>query len=163
MSDNIEPQESMSDFDKLTLQMFCNKNQYNKYLAKTDPKQYSENQAHLDNISRNSYKILDMFSVLLDNPEKQITTSINESFDHFIKACLNHFENEKMAHTNENSTEEDVLFAGMNDSEEEDQPRQTSSYWVKSVIKKTTPITQFNSLDGFVTKKRINHIKKSSN
>jgi hypothetical protein len=157
MSDNIEPHESMSDFDKLTLQMFCNKNQYNKYLAKTDPKQYSENQVHLDNISRNSYKILDMFSVLLDNPEKQITTSINESFDHFIKACLNHFENEKLAHTSENSTKEDVLFAEMNDSDDEGEnitKPKTSSYWGKSVIKKTTPITQFNSLDGFVTKKR---------
>ena len=145
----------MSEFDKLTLQMFCNKSQYNKYLAKADPQQYSENQEYLDKIAQNQRKLMTMFSTLLENPEKQISTAVNESFDHFIKTCLQHFDYEKLAgpekDSYENDDPSDTLFEQM---DETDPLQPSSSYWGKSVVKKpaTTRLPLY-SMDAFARKK----------
>ena len=49
-------QDSISEFDKLTLQMFSNKTHYKKYLAKTDPDKYSAQQEFIDKIAKNREK-----------------------------------------------------------------------------------------------------------
>jgi len=146
----------MSEFDKLTLQMFCNKSQYNKYLAKADPQQYSENQEYVDKIAKNQRKLMTMFSTLLENPEKQITTAVNESFDHFIKTCLQHFDYEELAGPQKDSYENDDPSDTLFDQMDESAPLQpTSSYWGKSVVKKpaTASMLPLYSMDAFARKK----------
>jgi len=148
--------EPMSEFDQLTLQMFCNKSQYNKYLAKADPQQYSENQEYLDKIDKNQRKLMSMFSTLLENPEKQITTAVNESFDHFIKACLQHFDYEELAGPQKDSYENDDPADTLFDQMDETAPLQsTSSYWGKTVVKKPAAASMLPlySMDAFVRKK----------
>jgi hypothetical protein len=146
--------ESMSEFDKLTLQMFCNKSQYNKYLAKTDPQQYSENQEYLDKISHNHRKLSAMFSTLLENPEKQISTAVNESFDHFIKTCLQHFDYEQLAGPEKDSYENDDPSDTLFDKIDEVRPlRPSTSYWGKSVVKQPAALLPLYSMDAFARKK----------
>lgn len=148
--------EPMSEFDKLTLQMFCNKGQYNKYLAKADPKQYSENQEYLDKIAKNQRKLMSMFSTLLENPDKQISTAVNESFDHFIKTCLQHFDYEELAGPEKDSYENDDPVDILFDQMDETTPLQpTSSYWGKTVVKKSAAASMLPlySMDAFIRKK----------
>jgi len=66
-------QPPSQDIDKLTLELLINKNQYKKYLSKTDPEKFKTNQEHLEKINKYRGKIMTMFSQLLDNPDKQIT------------------------------------------------------------------------------------------
>lgn len=146
--------EPMSEFDQLTLQMFCNKSQYNKYLAKSDPQQYSENREYLDKIARNQRKIMSMFSTLLENPEKQITTAVNESFDNFIKTCLQHFDYQEFAGPEKGSYENDDPSDTLFDQMDETMPLQsTTSYWGASVVKKPAATLPIYSMDAFIRKK----------
>lgn len=146
---NEEPPEfspdAISEFDKLTLEMFSNKTHYKKYLAKTDPVKYSVQQEFIEKIAKNREKINAMFSVLLENPEKQITTDINESFDHFMKACLNHFHMEKLSKMHDQDKDD---YDTTSDDDDIPDPAPTTSYWGASVIKKPSVYT----LDGFVRK-----------
>ena len=137
--------DSISEFDKLTLQMFSNKTHYKKYLAKTDPVKYSAQQEFIDKIAKNREKINAMFSVLLDAPEKQITTDINESFDQFVKACLNHFHMEKLSKMHDQDKDD---YDTPSDDDDAPDVAPTTSYWGASVIKRPSGYT----LDGFVRK-----------
>jgi hypothetical protein len=107
-------QPPSQDIDKLTLELLINKNQYKKYLSKTDPEKFKTTQEHLEKINKYRGKIMTMFSQLLDNPEKQITTSINEDFDHFVKTCICHFEMKEIEkqdnYSYEKEDDEDMLF-----------------------------------------------------
>jgi hypothetical protein len=138
-------QDSISEFDKLTLQMFSNKTHYKKYLAKTDPVKYSAQQEFIDKIAKNREKINAMFSILLDAPEKQITTDINESFDQFVKSCLNHFHMEKLSKMHDQDKDD---YDTPSDDDDAPDVAPTTSYWGASVIKRPSGYT----LDGFVRK-----------
>jgi hypothetical protein len=139
-------QDSISEFDKLTLQMFSNKTHYKKYLAKTDPVKYSAQQEFVDKIAKNREKINTMFSVLIENPEKQITTDINESFDQFVKSCLNHFHMEKLAKMHDQDKDD---YDTPSDDDDTPDIAPSTSYWGASVVKKPSAYT----LDGFVKRR----------
>ena len=147
LSEENEPLKT-NDFDKLTIQMFSNKNHYKKYLAKTNPEKYGEQQEFLKKISKNHEKINTMFSSLLENPEKQITTDINESFEQFVKSCINHFHMEKLSNLHDKDADDYEIS-----SEEEEETQElipTTSYWGASVIKKPA---HFNTMDAFVKRR----------
>jgi hypothetical protein len=101
-NDPSELPKPMNSIDKLTLELLINKSQYKKYVQKTDHAKYSENQIYLGKIERYRYKIEQIFSTLLKNPEQQITTDINNDFTHFMKTCIQYFELKEM----ENITED---------------------------------------------------------
>ena len=155
-------QPPSQDIDKLTLELLINKNQYKKYLSKTDPEKFKTNQEHLEKINKYRGKIMTMFSQLLDNPEKQITTSINEDFDHFVKTCICHFEMKEIekqdSYSYEKDDDEDMLFGNcetqiynnnhdnQHDEYEDENEMlceknhsKTKSFWGKPIIKKGNP------------------------
>ena len=155
-------QPPSQDIDKLTLELLINKNQYKKYLSKTDPEKFKTNQQHLEKINKYRGKIMTMFSQLLDNPEKQITTSINEDFDHFVKTCICHFEMKEIekqdSYSYEKDDDEDMLFGNCetqiynnNHDDQHDEYEdenemlceknhsKTKSFWGKPIIKKGNP------------------------
>lgn len=141
--------KTMSDFDQLSIQMFSNKNHYKKYLAKTNPEKYSEGQEFVHKIKKNREKIISMFSILLENPEKQITNDINESFNQFVKACLNHFHMEKLAIMHDGDKDDYEVSSSEEDTDiQEHIP--TTSYWGASVIKKPA---LYNTMDAFVKRR----------
>ena len=136
--------QSNEIIDKLTLELLINKNQYNKYLSQTNPEKYKQHREHLDKIAKYSGKIYSMFSQLLENPEKQITTKINESFDHFVRTCINHFEMKELDYKTSFEKEEeddvdDVMFGNCETNEKDpliDTSYASSSLWGKKIKKK---------------------------
>jgi hypothetical protein len=137
--------QSNENIDKLTLELLINKNQYNKYLSQTNPEKYKQHQEHLDKITKYRGKINALFSNLLENPEKQITTNINESFDNFLRTCINHFEMKELEYQTtydsyEKEDEQDIMF-GNCENETENEPLMNTSYasgslWGKKIKKK---------------------------
>jgi len=100
MSDLDEnPNEKMSDIDKITLELLINHTQYKKYIQKQDPAKYSENQLYLGKIRRYQNKIRHMFLSLLENPDQQITTDIKRDFTCFVKTCIQYYELKEMENT----------------------------------------------------------------
>ena len=138
--------QSNEDIDKLTLELLINKNQYNKYLSQTNPEKYKQHREHLDKITKYRGKIHSMFSQLMENPEKQITNQLNESFDHFVRTCMNHFEMKELDYQTSQEKEveddDDVLFGNCESiSNNEKEPLMDTSYasgslWGKKIKKK---------------------------
>lgn len=135
----------LQDIDKLTLELLTNKSQYKKYLSKADPEKYKSNQEHLEKVSKYRGKIMDVFSQLLDDPDKQITTSLNEDFDHFVKSCISHFEIKEFEqyanHFEKEEEDEDIMFGNCDEKAEliESDIPKSKSFWGKSIIKKGQP------------------------
>jgi hypothetical protein len=107
-----------AEIDKLTLELLINKNQYNKYLSKTDPHKYQEHQEHLTKIRKYKGRIMAMTSDLLDDPNCQINNEINEQMDVFVRCCIRYLEIQDRWHGespfNQSSADEDVLFPDNN-------------------------------------------------
>ena len=110
---NTSPKNSMNNIDKLTLELLINKSQYKKYIKKNDPAKYSENQTYLAKVERYRYKIENLFSSLLENPDQQITTDIDRDFAHFIKTCIQYFELKEMENTAEDYNGDPIDDANM--------------------------------------------------
>ena len=112
---NSESENKSTEFiDKMTLELLMNKTQYKKYVSKTDPKKYQEIREHLKNVEKYKKDILGMTQDLLQNPEKQINTEINNIFDSYIKSLISYFKQKEIESINEyNKTDEDVMFKNM--------------------------------------------------
>jgi hypothetical protein len=156
--------QSNESIDKLTLELLINKNQYNKYLSQTNPEKYKQHREHLDKIAKYNGKIHSMFSQLMENPEKQITTKINESFDHFVRTCINHFEMKELdyqtSHEKEIEDDDDVLFGNCESiSNSENEPLIDTSYasgslWGKKIKKRnddSEDVPSYTSVAGAYT------------
>ena len=65
---------------KITLESFMNNNYYMKYLSNSDPKAYHEQREFCESIVKYHTKILELTRQLLENPNKQITAPVLESF-----------------------------------------------------------------------------------
>ena len=112
--------EPMNTIDKLTLELLINKSQYKKYVQKNDPAKYSENQIYLGKIQKYSYRIEQLFSSLLENPDQQITTDVNRDFTHFVKTCIQYFELKEIECVAEDHNgdpiDDETLFGSIDDS-----------------------------------------------
>ena len=104
--------DNMSSIDKLTLELLINKSQYKKYIQKTDPHKHSETQIYLGKIIKYQNKIEHLFLSLLENPEMQITTDINNDFSNFVKTCIQYFELKSSDTDNSYNQEDDddIMF-----------------------------------------------------
>lgn len=119
--------------DKLTLEIMGNKNKYKKYLSKTDPHKYQEMQEYTMKLKRYETDILRIIQDYIHSPNKQITTDLDEAFEHFAKSCIKYLEMkefEKYGETNDKS--DDIMFPYTNKI---DKQSFHSSYWGKSITK----------------------------
>ena len=88
---------TQSSIDKLTMELMMNKSHYKKYLQNRDPQKYQEVQEHISKIRKYGDQIESLFAELLADsmksnaPEKH-TRAINDSFQEYIKTCIQHFE-----------------------------------------------------------------------
>lgn len=131
--------EQMNNIDKITLELLINKSQYKKYVQKNDPAKYSENQVYLGKIDKYRYKIEHLFSTLLENPEQQITTDINNDFTHFVKTSIQYFELKEMENTAENNNgdpvdDDDVMFGAIDYSMSPKSSNQKNMHKTSSVF-----------------------------
>jgi hypothetical protein len=148
MSDNEEYVPS-NFIDKITLELLMNKCHYQKYLSKSDPNKYNELQDHYAKISKYKGRIRDMTNNLLDDPELQISSEVNEVFDGYVRTLIKHFEFKDLENS---SNDEDTLF-GYEAMREQDAPSENankkenmSSFWGKEkVMKKNATLDYFAS------------------
>ena len=97
----------MNDLDKMTMELFMNKSQYAKYISKTDPKKHEENQQHNDDLERRRDAMMELVAEYCDNPHKQLTTEMDETFRQFAKTCFRYFEMKELENT---SDDEDMML-----------------------------------------------------
>jgi len=119
----------MNDIDKMSMEMFMNKSQYTKYISKTDPKKHEEIQIYNNNLTKYGDAITQIVADYCDNPNKQLTTEMDETFRHFAKTCFRYLE---MREIETASDEEDMLLTssalyGQTTRE----PERTQSLWGK--------------------------------
>jgi hypothetical protein len=122
--------------DKVTLELLMNKNHYNRYLSQTDPKKHQEHLNHLEKIRKYRSKIINVTTDFLNNPEHQITTEINEAFDHYVRTLIRHYECKEMENPEETNQEEDMLFGNMAETIEDEEQPTMKSYWGKHKVQK---------------------------
>lgn len=128
----IPPTNSM--IDKLTLEIMGNKNKYKKYLSKTDPHKYQEIQEYTMKLKRYETDIFPIIQDYIHCPNKQITTDLDEAFEHFAKSCIKYLEMKEFENNDykNNDKSEDIMFPYTNKI---DKQSFHNSYWGKSITK----------------------------
>lgn len=100
--------------DKLTLECLMNRNQYKRYIEKTDPTKFSESERHLSKILKYKHRILELTEELLNDPDKLVTLDVNEMFDSYSRTLIRHFETKDLE-----KDDLDTMFDNM-DKDEDD-------------------------------------------
>jgi hypothetical protein len=151
--DYLENTVTTTEIDQLTLSLLMNKNHYRKYVSQTNPEQHElENQRISDNRKYRS-RILDLTSRLLDSPDTQITTDVDQIFVAYTKRLVQYFkmqdiEKQNRSHNGcyeKDDADEDVLFGNMDETPTAAQAP-TSSFWGKDkVVKKgNLPVASYD-------------------
>ena len=111
---NVPKEMSNPAVDKMTLELLLNKNYYQKYLSKNDPKKYQEHQEYLQKIKTFKHSITYMTTEMLNDHKKTYTNEINEAFTHYCQTLIRHLEIKKFD-PNQNKTDyyedENTMFA----------------------------------------------------
>ena len=135
--------------DKLTLELLMNKNHYQRYISQTNPKRYAEIQEYHDNIELHREQIENLTNEMLNDPQKQITTDVNEAFENYMKTLIKYFQIKKLEGGDsvkktsgyEGDDDDDVLFGNVSNTygyTENISP--SKSFWSKEkVVKQTDP------------------------
>jgi flagellin-specific chaperone FliS len=149
MEETDEPFPQNPNIDKLTLELFMNRNIYKKYVAKNEPEKYEKIVMHHENIRKYKQCILNLTEQLLEDPSVQITTEINEIFDAYSRTLIRHFQQKDMEKANENyrgfQDQDDVLFDPEIMEDRPVEPTPSSSFWGKDrVVKSQTSIAQYD-------------------
>ena len=141
--DNLENTVTPAEIDQLTLSLLMNKNHYRKYVSQTNPEQHEvENQRIADNRKYRS-RILDLTSRLLDSPDTQITTDVDQIFVAYTKRLVQYFKMQDIEKQNRSHNgcyesddkDEDVMFGDMDEPPTAAQAP-TSSFWGKDKVLK---------------------------
>jgi len=146
----------MNEIDALTLKLLTSKKRYNNYLASADPDRSAVVQDYYKKVHKNTGRIKEVLGKYLENPETETTNDIDDAVENCFKVLIKHFEmqdfEEKCAKNNydatDSSDEDDKIFAGNEEQEEEGQeveeevtkvenplPASINSFWGKRVYK----------------------------
>lgn len=97
-----------TDINDLSMRLFMNKANYNKYIEKTDPKEHEHREEYLGKLSRLRARIMDITLQKIQLPDKQHTTDLDSAFEHYMRACIKHFDMQEIENKNIFNHENDV-------------------------------------------------------
>lgn len=104
----------MDQFSQLTLELFMNKNAYNRYVEKTDPDKHEEHKEYKQKVRKYKDRIIHITRRYLENPDLQITCEMNDMFSDYCKTCIKYFElkdlEEVCSYERNEDTDEDTMF-----------------------------------------------------
>lgn len=149
--DNTESQETNEYVDKLTLELFMNKNNYKKYVLEYNPELNNKLREHYDSIRKYKTRILNLTRELLDDPSLQITTDVNESFNDYVRSLMSHFKMKDIENQDSFEKDPDMLFGNIENNDHCQDNEDTE-------LQETSPetVTQHNFWGGLhVFKKNI--------
>lgn len=130
--------DTNSFVDQITLELLMNKSQYHKFVSKNNPDEFHKIQSQYDEIDQYKDSILELTEELLTNRYKSVSTEVNDLFDGYVKAVINHFKMKEIEAKNEyNRHDEDEVDTIFENMREEYQPTKVDkSLWGKSVMKR---------------------------
>ena len=149
-NNTLDNQVNNTDMDELTLALLMNKNHYRKYVSQTNPEQTILDNQMIDDIRKYRNRILKITADIIDSPDIQISTDINQIFNTYTKHLIRHFKmkDDERHHNEQYNNEDDTLFGNMNDDTDTSSYSQksTSSLWGKDrVVKKgNLPIANYD-------------------
>jgi hypothetical protein len=128
--------ESNSFVDQVTLELLVNKSQYHKLVSKNNPEEGNKIQSHYNEIAEYKDIILELTEELLTNRYKNVSTEVNDMFDGYIKAVINHYKMKEIESNNDYNKydEVDTMFDKMH--EEPEHVNVDKSVWGKSIVKR---------------------------
>jgi hypothetical protein len=119
-SDTEESIISNDFVNDITLNFLMNKNHHKKYISKTNPEEHRREQKHKSSLRKYKNQIIDITRDLINNPDKQITTDVNQIFIGYTKTLIRYFKMKELENKDfHNESDEDILFGTMNESEDE--------------------------------------------
>jgi hypothetical protein len=145
-NDELENPVNNTDMEELTLSLLMNQNHYRKYVAQINPEQANIDNQTIDDNRKYRDKILEITAHMIDTPDLQISTDINQIFNAYTRQLIRHFKMKKIDTQNkyhngwyETNEDDDMLFGKMDDVDDDSSHDQScmSSLWGKErVIKK---------------------------
>lgn len=121
----------MESLDKITLELLINKNQYNKYLVKEDPKKYELHKKYLETIQKYKSKILKITKKFVENPEFSLNLEMNEMFEIYFKTFIRYFEMQEVElqnfYNDTKKEDEDIMFGKIDEVENENESEDEES------------------------------------
>ena len=146
--------ETKSDYDdnsisnddyinNITMNFLMNKSQHKKYISEEDPTRYEREQKHIRTLKKHKNEIIELTRRLICEPDTQITTDVNESFNDYTRTLLRYLKMkdiEKKGYDNDSDNE--TLFGNIDESDEEDtdskrdSQNDITSFWGTKLIKK---------------------------
>jgi hypothetical protein len=116
---NNEKSELESEWcNKLTLELLLNKNHYEKYLSKNDPKKFAEYREYKSKLNKYEMEIIDITGQLIQNPERGFSKQIEETFEPYMKSIIKYLEVKAIENPDDNGNhighgheeDDDMLF-----------------------------------------------------
>lgn len=146
--------ETKSDYDdnsisnddyinNITMNFLMNKSQHKKYISEEDPARYEREQKHIRTLKKHKNEIIELTRRLICEPDTQLTTDVNESFNDYTRTLLRYLKMkdiEKKGYDNDSDNE--TLFGNIDESDEEDtdskrdSQNDITSFWGTKLIKK---------------------------
>jgi hypothetical protein len=110
----------MDRIDKLTLEYLMNKNTYNRYIEKTDPNKYKQEQEFREKINKYKSKMISLTLQYLDNRDFQVNNELDVMMNEYEKTLIKYFEMKDLENVNEYTDHEDIFVNMDNDSSKMD-------------------------------------------
>jgi len=144
-NDSVETTTENNDYiNNITMNFLMNKSQHKKFISTEDPAQYEREQKHIRSLRKHKNEIMDLTRRLICEPDTQITTDVNESFNDYTRTLLRYLKMKEIENKGyNNNSDDDMLFGNVDESDddsvmESDSPKTNdiTSFWGAKLIKK---------------------------
>ena len=129
-----------SDTIDLTLECLMNRTKYLKYIKKTDPNKYKQKNEYYSKLQKYSESILEITETLMNDPKKQLSNELEESFHDYMRTCIKFLEVKELENRF-SEKDEDTIFVNMEENPKEEikssyDTFSNKNYWGKKIFKK---------------------------
>jgi hypothetical protein len=122
----------MEKVDKVTLELLMNKNTYSRYIEKTDPNKYKEEQQFREKIQKYKSKMISLTIKHLDDPYFQVNNELSSMISEYARTFIKYFEMNDLEiscfYNNEKQDQEDTLFGNMDSTHSDDETIDDNDY-----------------------------------
>ena len=88
-NDSNENADMNNDYiNSITMNFLMNKSQHNKFVSIEDPVKYQREQRHVRSLIKHKNEIINLTRRLICEPDTQITTDVNESFNDYTRTLI---------------------------------------------------------------------------
>lgn len=146
----------MDDVERLTLELFTNRNQYKKYLAKNEPEKYCKLEEEREKILQYKDAILLKTEQLISIPDLEVSPLIRESFQRYVNTLIREIEIESLQPQEYNGSDEeeedDTIFTNMD-------PGEQKSFWSGDRVLKQNDVFDHYPTNSLVRKRFVGRNK----